>query len=59
MGVPKGEGRMRSIDLDGDGILNDEEPHTTVQIRARILNSSGNGVASVTVALSDSQSGWL
>lgn len=56
IGVPKGEGRLRSIDVDGNGILNDDEPRTTVQIRGRVLNSSGNGVAGVTITLSGSQS---
>ena len=56
MGVPKGEGRLRSIDVDNNGVLNDDEPRTTVQIRGRVLNSSGNGVAGVTVTLSGSQS---
>jgi len=56
MGVPKGEGRLRSIDVDNNGILNDDEPRTTDQIRGRVLNSSGNGVAGVTVTLSGSQS---
>ena len=56
IGVPKGEGRLRSIDVDNDGVLNDDEPRTTVQLRGRVLNSNGNGVAGVTVALSGSQS---
>lgn len=56
MGVPKGEGRLRSIDADNNGVLNDDEPRTTVQIRARVLNSNGNGVAGVTITLSGSQS---
>ncbi|HSD47502.1 MAG TPA: DUF4214 domain-containing protein, partial [Pyrinomonadaceae bacterium] len=56
LAVPKGEGRLRSIDVDSNGILNDDEPRTTVQIRARVLNSNGNGVAGVTVTLSGSQS---
>jgi YVTN family beta-propeller protein len=56
IGVPKGEGRLRSIDVDNNGVLNDDEPRTTVQLRGRVLNSSGNGVAGVTVALSGSQS---
>ena len=55
LAVPKGEGRLRSIDVDNDGILNDDEPRTTVQIRARVLNSTGNGVAGVTVTLSGAQ----
>jgi YVTN family beta-propeller protein len=56
LGVPKGEGRFRSIDLDNNGVLNDDEPRTAVQLRARVLNSSGNGVSGVTVTLSGSQS---
>ena len=56
LAVPKGEGRLRSIDVDSNGVLNDDEPRTTVQIRARVLNSTGNGVAGVTVTLSGSQS---
>jgi YVTN family beta-propeller protein len=56
LGVPKGEGRLRSIDVDNNGILNDDEPRTTVQIRGRVLNSSGNGVSGVTVTMSGSQS---
>ncbi len=46
---------MRSIDLDGNGILNDDEPHTSVQLRARVLSQDGNGVAGVTITLSGSQ----
>jgi YVTN family beta-propeller protein len=56
IGVPKGEGRLRSIDVNNNGVLNDDEPRTHVQIRARILNSSGNGVAGVSIALTGSQS---
>ena len=56
LGVPKGEGRIRSIDIDNNGVLNDDEPRTRVQLRGRVLNSSGNGVAGVTVTLSGSQS---
>ena len=56
MGVPKGEGRLRSIDVNNNGVLNDDEPRTTVQIRGRVLNSSGNGVSGVTITLSGSQS---
>ena len=55
VGVPHGDGRTRSIDLDGNGILNDDEPHTSVQLRARVLNQEGNGVAGVTITLSGSQ----
>jgi YVTN family beta-propeller protein len=56
IGVPKGEGRLRSIDVDNNGVLNEDEPRTTVQIRGRVLNSTGNGVPGVTVTLSGSQS---
>ena len=56
MGVPKGEGRLRSIDVNNNGILNDDEPRTTVQIRARVLNSTGNGVPGVTMTLAGNQS---
>jgi len=55
VGVPRGEGRMRSIDIDGNGILNDDEPQTSVQLRGRVVNSGGNGVAGVTVKLSGAQ----
>jgi hypothetical protein len=56
IGVPKGEGRLRSIDANMNGVLNDDEPRTTVQVRGRVLNASGNGVAGVTMTLSGSQS---
>ena len=56
LAVPKGEGRLRSIDVDSNGVLNDDEPRTSVQIRARVLNATGNGVSGVTVTLSGSQS---
>jgi len=56
LGVPKGEGRLRSIDVNNNGVLNDDEPRTTVQIKGRVLNSTGNGVAGVTVTLTGSQS---
>jgi YVTN family beta-propeller protein len=56
IGVPKGEGRLRSIDANMNGVLNDDEPRTTVQVRGRVLNSSGNGVAGVTMTLSGSHS---
>ena len=55
VGVPRGEGRLRSIDIDGNGILNDDEPRTSVQLRGRVVNSGGNGVAGVTVKLSGAQ----
>jgi YVTN family beta-propeller protein len=56
IGVPKGEGRFRSIDNDGDNVLNDDEPRSSVQIRGRVLNANGGGVSGVTVTLSGSQS---
>ncbi|HEY6805356.1 MAG TPA: DUF4214 domain-containing protein [Pyrinomonadaceae bacterium] len=56
MAVPKGEGRLRSIDVNNNGILNDDEPRTTVQLRSRVLNSTGVGVAGVTITMSGSQS---
>jgi hypothetical protein len=39
-----------------NGVLNDDEPRTTVQLRGRVLNGSGTGVSGVTVTLSGSQS---
>src|ERR1700752_1554453 len=57
VGVPKSAGRIRSIDSNGDGVLNDDEPRTSVQLRGRVLNATGNGVAGVTITLSGSQGG--
>jgi YVTN family beta-propeller protein len=54
-GVPEGEGRRFSINLDGDGELNDDELHTSVQISGRVVDAAGNGVAGVTVNLSGKQ----
>jgi YVTN family beta-propeller protein len=55
IGVPVGEGRMRSIDRDGNNILNDDEPRTSVSITGRAVNAAGAGLAGVTVTLSGSQ----
>ena len=56
VGVPRGEGRMRSIDLNGNGILNDDEPRTSVSITGRVVDATGVGISGVTVTLSGSQS---
>ena len=56
VGVPRGEGRMRSIDLNGNGVLNDDEPRTSVSITGRVVDANGAGVSGVTVTLSGSQS---
>ena len=56
VGVPRGEGRMRSIDLNGNSILNDDEPRASVSITGRVVDASGVGVSGVTVSLSGSQS---
>lgn len=55
VGVPRGEGRMRSIDLNGNGILNDDEPKTSVSITGRVVDANGIGIAGVNVALEGSQ----
>lgn len=55
-GVPEGEGRRYSIDRDSNGVLNDDEPRTSVQIRGRVADIAGNGVAGVTLTLSGKQS---
>ncbi len=55
MGVPFGEGRMLALDQDGDGILNDDEPRTSVSITGRAVNANGVGLAGVTVTLSGTQ----
>ena len=56
MGVLPGRGRRLSIDADGDGVLNGDEPRTSVNISGRVTDAAGNGVAGVTVTLSGSQS---
>lgn len=55
-GVPEGEGRRYSIDRDGDGLLNDDEPRESVQISGRVVDAAGNGIAGVTLGLSGKQS---
>lgn len=56
MGVPLGEGPLFATDRDGNGILNDDEPRTSVQISGRVVDVAGNGVAGVTLTLSGKQS---
>ncbi len=55
MGVPPGQGRLFALDRDGDGILNDDEPRTSVSITGRAVNASGIGLAGVAVTLSGTQ----
>jgi len=55
VGVPRGEGRMRSIDLNNNGILNDDEPRTSVSITGRVVDANGVGISGVSVTLSGSQ----
>lgn len=55
MGVPAGEGRLFALDRNGNGILNDDEPRTSVSIAGRVVNASGAGLAGVTVTLSGTQ----
>jgi hypothetical protein len=56
MGVPPGAGRLFALDRDGNGILNDDEPRTSVSITGRVVNASGAGIGGVTVTLSGTQS---
>jgi hypothetical protein len=56
MGVPPGEGRLFALDRNDNGILNDDEPRTSVSITGRVVNASGAGLAGVTVTLSGTQS---
>ncbi|HKG12182.1 MAG TPA: DUF4214 domain-containing protein [Pyrinomonadaceae bacterium] len=56
MGVPAGEGRLFVHDQDGNGILDDDEPRTSVSISGRVVNASGAPLAGVAVTLSGSQS---
>jgi hypothetical protein len=56
MGVPPGEGRLFALDRNDNGILNDDEPRTSVGITGRVVNASGAGLAGVTVTLSGTQS---
>jgi YVTN family beta-propeller protein len=56
MGVPRGEGALFATDRDGNGILNDDEPRTSVSITGRVVNASGAGLGGITVTLSGTQS---
>ncbi|HEY8188603.1 MAG TPA: DUF4214 domain-containing protein, partial [Pyrinomonadaceae bacterium] len=56
MGVPPGEGRLFALDRDGNGILNDDEPRTSVSITGRVVNASGAGIGGVALTLSGTQS---
>jgi hypothetical protein len=56
MGVPAGEGRLFALDRDGNGVLNDDEPHTSVGLTGRVVDASGAGIAGVTVTLTGTQS---
>jgi len=55
MGVPPGEGPLFATDRDGNGIMNDDEPRTSVQISGRVVDIAGNGIAGVTLTLSGKQ----
>lgn len=55
-GVPEGEGRRYGIDRDGNGILNDDGPRSSVQISGRVVDVNGIGVPGVTMGLSGKQS---
>src|SRR3989440_777549 len=55
MGVPKGEGALFALDRDGNGILNDDEPRTSVSITGRTVDASGAPISGVTVTLSGTQ----
>ncbi|MDT7689824.1 MAG: hypothetical protein QOE46_2583 [Acidobacteriota bacterium] len=57
MGVVPGTGRRMSIDRDGNGVLNDDEPRTSVSITGRVVDASGVGLAGVSVTLSGTQAG--
>jgi YVTN family beta-propeller protein len=56
MGVPVGEGNLLALDRNGNGILNDDEPRTSVSITGRVVNASGAGLPGITVLLSGTQS---
>ncbi|MGH9904777.1 MAG: DUF4214 domain-containing protein, partial [Pyrinomonadaceae bacterium] len=56
MGIPPGEGRLFALDRDGNGILNDDEPRTSVSITGRAVNANGLGIAGVIITLSGTQS---
>ncbi|HKY28100.1 MAG TPA: DUF4214 domain-containing protein [Pyrinomonadaceae bacterium] len=56
MGVPVGTGQAFALDRDADGLLNDDEPRTSVNISGRAVNANGVGIAGITVTLSGTQS---
>src|SRR2546421_8577551 len=56
MGVPAGEGRLLAIDRDANGILNDDEPRTSVSITGRVVDANGAALAGVSVSLTGTQS---
>ena len=56
MGVPKGEGALFALDRDGNGILNDDEPRTSVNITGRVVDANGAALAGVAVNLTGTQS---
>jgi YVTN family beta-propeller protein len=56
MGVPVREGPLFALDRNGNGILNNDEPRTSVSITGRAVNENGAGLAGVTVTLSGTQS---
>ncbi|MBV9928778.1 MAG: DUF4214 domain-containing protein [Acidobacteria bacterium] len=54
-GVPVGEGRRFALDRDGDAVLDNDEPRTSVQIAGRVVGADGAGLAGVAVSLTGSQ----
>jgi YVTN family beta-propeller protein len=54
-GVPLGAGRRMGVDRDGDNLLDDDEPRTSVSVSGRVVDAAGNGVAGVAVLLSGTQ----
>src|SRR3989440_10981793 len=56
MGVPAGEGRLLAIDRDSNGVLNDDEPRTSVSITGRVVDANGAALAGVSVSLTGTQS---
>jgi hypothetical protein len=54
--VPVGEGRRFSIDKNGDSVLDDDGPRTSVRIAGRVVGADGSGLAGITVTLSGAQS---
>ena len=55
MGVPPGEGRLFALDRDGNDVLNDDEPRSSVQVAGRVVGADGVGLAGVAVTLAGSQ----